>query len=63
MKLRKVTSVGLIAGLCFSAVTGLAAGTQFADPNAVISIGGATGRSGRTGSCRCDGRGQYYDYA
>ena len=27
----------------FSAVTGLAAGTQFADPNAVISIGGATG--------------------
>ena len=43
MKLRKVTSVGLIAGLCFSAVTGLAAGTQFADPNAVISIGGATG--------------------
>ena len=43
MKLRKVTSVGLIAGLCFSAVTGLAAGTQFADPSAVISIGGATG--------------------
>ena len=43
MKLRKVTSVGLIAGLCFSAVTGLAAGIQFADPNAVISIGGATG--------------------
>ena len=43
MKLRKVTSVGLIAGLCFSAITGLAAGTQFADPNAVISIGGATG--------------------
>ena len=43
MKLRKVTSVGLITGLCFSAITGLAAGTQFADPNAVISIGGATG--------------------
>ena len=43
MKLRKVTSVGLIAGLCFSAITGLAAGTQFADPSAVISIGGATG--------------------
>ena len=43
MKLRKITSVGLIAGLCFSAITGLAAGTQFADPSAVISIGGATG--------------------
>ena len=43
MKLRKVTSVCLIAGLCFSAITGLAAGTQFADPSAIISIGGATG--------------------